>query len=554
MLNPSITCADDGNFTVTLEVSDGITTNTSEGALRVYNVPPDITISGDSTVAAGDTYILTLGEIVDPGDDTVSTITVFWGDGTFDTYTATGDVTHVYDEPGDFFLRVDLTDEDGTWSNRDNLSLTVTSANSEPVATDDSYSTDEDTTLNVPAPGVLENDSDPDGDSLTVALENNVSHGSLSLNADGSFSYTPDADYHGPDSFTYTADDGELTSNVATVTIEVISVNDAPVANAGGPYSGDEGSGIALSGTASDVDGDALSYTWSSDGPCTFSDANTLNPTITCTDDGSFTATLTVDDGATTSSSNAAVTVANVAPTIDFIEAPADPVAIDAQPVAIQVFFSDPGADAHDTTVDWGDGSSDTYSGPSPVSPDHTYAEAGVYTLNITVADDDGGADSAIYEYVVIYDPDGGFVTGRGRIYSEAGSCYLDDVCAGAEGDARFGFVSRYNQGAKAPTGRTDFVVRAGNLDFESTSYSWLIVNQAGANAQFRGEGLINGNSAPGDAGYQFMIWAGEGTGSNGEDTFRIQIWYEVDGTEILVYDNGFDQALDGGKIKVQAN
>ena len=50
------------------------------------------------------------------------------------------------------------------------------------------------------------------------------------------------------------------------------------------------------------------------------------------------------------------------------------------------------------------------------------------------------------------------------------------------------------------------------------------------------------------------MIWAGEGTGSNGEDTFRIQIWYEVDGTETLVYDNGFDQPIDGGKIKVQAN
>lgn len=645
VLNPTITCTDDGDFTVTLEVSDGITTNSSEGALRVYNVAPDITISGDSTVAAGDTYILTLGEIVDPGDDTVSAITVIWGDGILDSYTTTGDVTHVYDETGDFFLRVDLTDEDGTFSNRDNLSLSVTAANSAPVANDDDYSTDEDTTLNVAAPGILDDDSDADGDPLTAALESNVSHGSLVLNTDGSFTYTPDANYHGPDSFTYTANDGELASNVATVTIDVVSVNDAPVADAGGTYAGDEGSAIALSGDASDVDGDALSYTWSSDGPCTFSDASALNPMLTCDDDGSFTATLTVDDGTTTSSSNAAVTVTNVAPTIDlsgdgttdegasyaltlgavtdpgedtvteyvvhwgdgnsdsytsggevshiyddgpashtisvdlvdedgthagagsiavtvdnvaptidFIEAPTDPIAIDAQPVWIQIFFSDPGADTHETVIDWDDGASDTLSGDSPVSADHTYAEAGVYTLNITVTDDDGGADSAIYEYVVIYDPDGGFVTGRGRIYSQAGWCYLDDVCEGAEGDARFGFVSRYNEGATVPTGRTDFVFRAGNLDFESTSYKWLVVNQGGTNAQFRGEGLINGSSSPGGGDYQFMIWAGEGTGSGGEDTFRIQIWYEAEGTETVVYDNGFDQPIDSGKIKVQAN
>ena len=74
-----------------------------------------------------------------------------------------------------------------------------------------SYSTNEDTTLTVPAPGVLPNYSDPDGDTLTAVKVTDPSHGSLTLNADGSFTYTPNPDYHGSDSFTYKANDGSLT-------------------------------------------------------------------------------------------------------------------------------------------------------------------------------------------------------------------------------------------------------------------------------------------------------------------------------------------------------
>ena len=97
--------------------------------------------------------------------------------------------------------------------------------NDPPVANDDSYSTDEDTTLNVAAPGVLGNDSDPEGDTLTAIKVTDPSHGSLTLNSDGSFSYTPDADFSGSDSFTYKANDGSLDSNIATVTITVGAIN-----------------------------------------------------------------------------------------------------------------------------------------------------------------------------------------------------------------------------------------------------------------------------------------------------------------------------------------
>ena len=77
---------------------------------------------------------------------------------------------------------------------------------------------------------MLGNDTDVDSATLTAALVSGPSNGALSLNADGSFSYTPNADFNGTDSFTYLANDGALDSNTATVNITVNAVNDAPVA------------------------------------------------------------------------------------------------------------------------------------------------------------------------------------------------------------------------------------------------------------------------------------------------------------------------------------
>src|SRR5207249_1138184 len=79
-------------------------------------------------------------------------------------------------------------------------------------------------------PGLLANDTDIEGDSLSAALVNGPAHGSLTLNADGSFSYTPAANYNGSDSFTYKANDGQADSNIATVALTIDPVNDPPVA------------------------------------------------------------------------------------------------------------------------------------------------------------------------------------------------------------------------------------------------------------------------------------------------------------------------------------
>jgi VCBS repeat-containing protein len=104
--------------------------------------------------------------------------------------------------------------------------------NQAPTAGNDSYSVDEDNPLNVPAPGVLANDPDPDGDTITAQLATGPSHGTLTLNSDGSFSYTPNADYNGVDSFTYKAKDSHnnLSAAAATVSITVNAVDDPPVA------------------------------------------------------------------------------------------------------------------------------------------------------------------------------------------------------------------------------------------------------------------------------------------------------------------------------------
>src|SRR5688500_13766349 len=101
--------------------------------------------------------------------------------------------------------------------------IVVRPVNDAPVAVNDSYTVAEDTVLTVSVAGVLANDSDVENDALSAILVSEPGHGSLGLNADGSFSYTPAANFNGADSFTYKANDGALDSVVATVSITVTS-------------------------------------------------------------------------------------------------------------------------------------------------------------------------------------------------------------------------------------------------------------------------------------------------------------------------------------------
>jgi Ca2+-binding RTX toxin-like protein len=115
------------------------------------------------------------------------------------------------------------------------IALSGIAVNDAPVAVADSYTTAEDTVLNVPANGVLANDSDVDSANLTAELTSAPSNGTLTLNPDGSFNYLPNANFFGSDSFSYTASDGALSSEVVQVTIEVTAVNDPPTIQYAGP-------------------------------------------------------------------------------------------------------------------------------------------------------------------------------------------------------------------------------------------------------------------------------------------------------------------------------
>src|SRR5206468_2363223 len=107
-------------------------------------------------------------------------------------------------------------------SNPATVTINVTPpANQPPVAGNDSYSVNQGQPLAVGAPGVLSNDTDPDGNSITAVVVAGPSSGTVSLSADGSFTYTPNAAFVGVDSFTYKASDGIAQSNTATVSITV---------------------------------------------------------------------------------------------------------------------------------------------------------------------------------------------------------------------------------------------------------------------------------------------------------------------------------------------
>src|SRR5207244_436810 len=128
------------------------------------------------------------------------------------------------------------------------VTITVTPANHAPVAAnDDSYTTPEDTQLAVSAQIGRATCRERDGDTLSAVLVTGPTHGTLTLNRDGSLVYMPAANFNGTDSFTYKASDGQAQSGVATVTITVTPVNDAPVAANDDSYTTPEDTQLAVS-------------------------------------------------------------------------------------------------------------------------------------------------------------------------------------------------------------------------------------------------------------------------------------------------------------------
>jgi VCBS repeat-containing protein len=166
------------------------------------------------------------------------------------------------------------------------VSLTITNVNRVPVAANDTYGLNKNSSLTVTGPGVLSNDTDLDGDSLTATRVSGPAHGSLTLNANGGFTYTPASNYFGADSFTYQANDGLTNSATATVSLTITNLNRAPVA-ANDSYGLNKNGSLVVSGPGvlsndTDLDGDSLTATLAS-GPA--------HGTLTLTANGGFTYT-----------------------------------------------------------------------------------------------------------------------------------------------------------------------------------------------------------------------------------------------------------------------
>ena len=502
--NPTGTPADDYPVSVTVTDDHGVSGARST-SVTVNNVAPSgVTLNGGAVNEDG-TFTLS-GSFADPGTQDAHSVLINWGPGEGTTTLTlpagvtnfTSDHRYLDDNPS------------GTAADGYSVSATVT---------------DDDT------------GSGAGGTTVTV---NNVAPSAVTLNAgviDENGTFTLTGTFHDPG-----------TQDTQTILI-----------NWGGGGAGQPAEGSTTLTTAGPNPA-GTTLTDLGNGDWAFSAFHQYlddNPTGTPADDYLVSATV-IDDDTGTGGGTASVTVRNVAPVAAAVVAPLDPVAAGSpSPVDVSATFTDVGTlDTHTAEWNWGDGTTTvvpaTDSGGSGVATGrHTYLAAGVYTVTLTLTDDDGGVAVSTSGYVVVYDPSAGFVTGGGWINSPAGAYAADPTLSGK---ATFGFVSQYKAGTSVPDGNTQFLFHAAGFDFRSTSYDWLVVS--GPRAQYKGTGTVNG---AGNYGFLLTVIDGQRTGGGGVDRFRIKVWNTATGA--IVYDNqmgGSDNAdpataLGGGSIQIRA-
>jgi hypothetical protein len=233
---------------------------------------------------------------------------------------------------------------------------------------------------------------------------------------------------------------------------------------------------------------------------------------------------------------------------IEYITVPSAPVAVSTA-VGVQARFTDPGT--HTASWAWGDNSTSAgtvteSNGIGNVAGSHSYAAAGVYQTTLSVTDTGGLVGQRTSPYIVIYDPNGGYVTGGGTFNSLAGAYVAHPSLTGS---ANFGFVAKYPHNGGAPTGNTE--LHFSDLNFHSSGYDWLVVT--GAKAQYEGSGQINN---AGNFGFTVTVIDGQASGGGGVDKIRMKIWDKNNGNAI-VYDNQMGApdssnpttAISGGSI-----
>jgi hypothetical protein len=216
--------------------------------------------------------------------------------------------------------------------------------------------------------------------------------------------------------------------------------------------------------------------------------------------------------------------------------------------ITLKAHFTDPDNGPWTYTINWDDSTGNstgslTTSGQN-FQANHSFPNTGVYTINVCVKDS-AGASGCAQVWIVVYDPNGGFVTGGGWINVGAGSYAADPTLTGR---ANFGFNSQYKKNANVPTGETEFNFQVGNFNFHSEAYTWLVVS--GYKAQYKGTGSVNGVS-----GYDFTLTAYDGdiTGGGGADMFRIRITKTNNGNVVFDNRNGKPTDMDTADPQVIA-
>jgi PKD repeat protein len=174
--------------------------------------------------------------------------------------------------------------------------------------------------------------------------------------------------------------------SLPTYTTVTVELNQAPVADAGGPYTINEGAVLNLNGTgSSDPNGDPLAFAWDLDGDGSYDDSTAATPSHIFADEGAYTIGLQVSDSLLNDSDTATVTVLNVAPSVD---AGADQTVNEGQSATFGGTATDPGADTLSYAWDFGDGTAQV---TGTLTPAHPYRNNGIYTVTLTVTDGDGG-------------------------------------------------------------------------------------------------------------------------------------------------------------------
>ncbi|MCE9528620.1 MAG: tandem-95 repeat protein [Planctomycetales bacterium] len=405
---------------------------------------------GRYTIPGGQQFSLP-GSFQDP-DSSSWTANVDYGDGTGTQSLLlnpdhTFSLAHTYATAGVRTITASITDDLGNTTPHSLVVNVTTPTNTAPVASDDAWSVNEDATLNVAAAGVLANDVDAQGNVITASLVTGPSHGSLTLNADGSFSYSPAANYHGPDSFQYRAFDGSLYGNTATAAITVNSVPDAPVLASIGDRSVQQGTLLTFTATATDGDPeDTLTFSLQGNPGGAAIDPQTGVFTWTpnaAQAPGTYSLDVVVSDGTLIDSETISIEVTelpNLLPSITSLAL--DQSTIDENGIVAlsgAVLDGDAG-DTHTVTIDWRDGSALQVIGVNPetrtFNTTHQYLDdnptatpSDSYAILVKATDNHGGTSSEDSISVVVnnvaplVDPITGPTTGvRGQTLLFSGS------------------------------------------------------------------------------------------------------------------------------------